>query len=196
MCFIFYFSHQQGSSVDQQILVVIHCRKIFEFVWDLNTVIGNQWGNLSLGMFTLCLLNVNYSFFHFSLSLKFIQIKHFFRGINTVLGKGGNLCLKLCPFSSAHDLSHGLPGTASHVTAPASPPSPPHSLFSVSLLRKVWASGKEKIQCCFTFPSVACALLVSVIAAELFHHVNSIKELECSWWSRTWFFIRKRIFLS
>lgn len=49
------FSHQQGSSVDQQIFVVIHCRKILEFIQDLNTVIGNKSGNLSPDMFALSL---------------------------------------------------------------------------------------------------------------------------------------------
>lgn len=80
--FIFNFSHQQGSAVDQQIFVVVHCRKISEFIGDLNTVIGDKSGDLSLSMFALCLLNVNYSFFHFSLSIK---IKHldFFWGMKS-----------------------------------------------------------------------------------------------------------------
>lgn len=95
-----------------------------------------------------------------------------------VFGKGGNLSPKRCAFSSAHDLIRGLPGIASHATAPASHPGPLHSIFSVSQLRKVWARGKEKIECCCTFSPVACASVASLIATVLLHHVNCIKELE------------------
>lgn len=83
--FIIIFHTSRGQLLTNKYLLPYTAERSFEFVGDLNTVTGNKSGNLSLGTFALCLLNVNYSFFHFSLSLKFIQIKHleFFWGVKS-----------------------------------------------------------------------------------------------------------------